>query len=183
MVSQRFLVWGSLVCGLAVHVARPSESLSRILDYGRSPYSDSGFQRVWLKQNLDFEGWNSQAHRAFPGSFESRNLSRDNLSWEVGRRRRAARAAAHAEPRGRCGCACYGAGPAACAGRASWLGVRAQMQEVWHSNPRLGGLRVSQFQVSGGQAPGSQGPPASRPPRRAFHPDKTNNNTKHNICG
>ena len=32
-----------------------------------------------------FEGWNSQAHREFPGKFESRNLSRDNLSREIGR--------------------------------------------------------------------------------------------------
>ena len=32
--------------------------------------------------NLDFEVCNSQAHRGFPGSFESTNLSRDNLSRE-----------------------------------------------------------------------------------------------------
>ena len=31
------------------------------------------------------KGWKSQAHREFPGKFESRNLSRDNLSRETGR--------------------------------------------------------------------------------------------------
>ena len=41
---------------------------------------------------LDFEGWHSQAHtgmpgifREFPRKFESSNLSRDNLSREIGR--------------------------------------------------------------------------------------------------
>ena len=38
------------------------------------------FQRVRLKQNLKFKGWNSQVHREFPGNLESRNLSRDNLT-------------------------------------------------------------------------------------------------------
>ena len=42
-------------------------------------------QRVWLKQNLNIEGWNSQVRREFPRSFESSNLSRDNLSGEIGR--------------------------------------------------------------------------------------------------
>ena len=32
----------------------------------------------------------------------------------------------------------------------SWLRVGSQMQEVWGSNPRPSGLRVSQFQASGG---------------------------------
>ena len=56
--------------------------LGYVIWYGRSPYEDSGFQRVRLKQNLTFKGWNSQAHREFAGKFESRNLSRDrdNLS-------------------------------------------------------------------------------------------------------
>ena len=35
--------------------------------------------------NLDFKGWNSQAHREFPGKFESSNVSRDNVSREIGR--------------------------------------------------------------------------------------------------
>ena len=34
---------------------------------------------------LSLRGWNSQAHGEFPGKFESRNLSRDNLSREIGR--------------------------------------------------------------------------------------------------
>ena len=33
-----------------------------ITTYGQSPYSDSGFQMVGLKQNLDRKGWNSRVH-------------------------------------------------------------------------------------------------------------------------
>ena len=36
-------------------------SIGMINHYGQSPYQDSGFQGVWLKQNLNFKGWNSQA--------------------------------------------------------------------------------------------------------------------------
>ena len=57
------------------------------VQYGQSPYLDSGLQRVWLKQNLNFEGRNSQPHREFSGNVESTNLSRDNLSREIGRSR------------------------------------------------------------------------------------------------
>ena len=39
----------------------------------------------WPKQNLNHTGWNSQVHRGFPGNVESANLSRDNLSREIGR--------------------------------------------------------------------------------------------------
>ena len=35
--------------------------------YAQSPYSHFGFSRVWLQHNLDFEGWNSQAHGDFLG--------------------------------------------------------------------------------------------------------------------
>ena len=31
------------------------------------------------------KGWNSQAHREFPGKFESSNVSRGNVSREIGR--------------------------------------------------------------------------------------------------
>ena len=31
------------------------------------------------------KGWNSHAHREFPGNLESTNLSRDNLSTDIGR--------------------------------------------------------------------------------------------------
>ena len=48
---------------------------TRILDY-------RGFE---LEHNLNWKGWNSQANRTFPGSFESTNLGRDNLSRETGR--------------------------------------------------------------------------------------------------
>ena len=34
-------------------------------------------RRAWLKGNLKFKGWNSQAHRELPGEFESSNLGRD----------------------------------------------------------------------------------------------------------
>ena len=50
-----------------------------------SPYWDDGSQRVWLTLDLNVKGWNSQAHREFPGKFESSNLSRDNLRREIGR--------------------------------------------------------------------------------------------------
>ena len=55
--------------------------------YGQSPYGQSpyGFQRAWLKHNLKLKGRNCQAHREFAGKFESSNLSRDNLSREIGR--------------------------------------------------------------------------------------------------
>ena len=36
-----------------------------------------------------FKGWNPQAHRELPGKFESSNLSRDNVSREIGRMRAA----------------------------------------------------------------------------------------------
>ena len=45
--------------------------------YGQSPYSHYGFQKVLLKHNLNYKGWNSHIHRGFPGKFESSNLSRD----------------------------------------------------------------------------------------------------------
>ena len=32
-----------------------------------------------------FKGWNAHVHREYPGKFESRNLSRGNLSREIGR--------------------------------------------------------------------------------------------------
>ena len=46
--------------------------------YGQSPYSDSGFHKVSLKQNLNIKGWKSQGHREVPGKFESRKLTGDN---------------------------------------------------------------------------------------------------------
>ena len=53
--------------------------------YSQSPYSDSGFLRVWLKLNLNIKGWNSHVHREFPGKLESSNLSREIHSREIGR--------------------------------------------------------------------------------------------------
>ena len=42
-------------------------------------------QRVLLKLNSDFEGWNSHVHRESPENRESANLSFENLSREIGR--------------------------------------------------------------------------------------------------
>ena len=42
--------------------------------YGQSPQQDSGFQRVLLKQNLIFKGWNSHAHREVPGIMLSQRI-------------------------------------------------------------------------------------------------------------
>ena len=38
------------------------------------------------QHNLDCKGWSSHVHREFPGNVESTNLSRDDLSGEIGRR-------------------------------------------------------------------------------------------------
>ena len=45
--------------------------------------------RFWFpegltQQNLNFKGWNYHVHRDCPGSVESTNLSRDDLSGETG---------------------------------------------------------------------------------------------------
>ena len=42
--------------------------------------------------------WNSHVHREFPGHFESSNLSRDNLSGEIGRKDAFASRAARSTP-------------------------------------------------------------------------------------
>ena len=47
-----------------------------------------GMSAVLLEHHLDCKGWNSQAHREFPGKFESSNLSRDNnCSREIERKK------------------------------------------------------------------------------------------------
>ena len=45
------------------------------------------FRGVLLKHNLNLKGWNSHVHRKFTGRFESSNVSRDNVSREMGRKR------------------------------------------------------------------------------------------------
>ena len=47
-----------------------------------------------VKHNLKFKGWNSHVYKGFPGKFESTNLSRDNLSTEMGRSAQVVQAAA-----------------------------------------------------------------------------------------
>ena len=44
-----------------------------------------GFRGFDSSLILMLEGWNSHVHGEFPGNFESSNLSRDNLSREIGR--------------------------------------------------------------------------------------------------
>ena len=41
---------------------------------------------VWLNQNLNSTGWNSHIQWEWSGNLESTNLSRDNLSREIGRK-------------------------------------------------------------------------------------------------
>ena len=46
--------------------------------------------RFWISKSLThaylkFKGWDSQARKEVPGKFETRNLSRENLSREIGR--------------------------------------------------------------------------------------------------
>ena len=45
--------------------------------FAQSPYCHCGFQGAWLKHYLNLKGWNSQAHREFPGMLESSNVSRE----------------------------------------------------------------------------------------------------------
>ena len=79
--------------------------LRRSSGCGQSPYSDSGFQRVWLKHNLRLKAWNSHVHREFPGMLESSNLGRANRSREIGRRGGSNHRRGTKQPRGcRTGC-------------------------------------------------------------------------------
>ena len=43
------------------------------------------FRGFALEHNLTIEGWDSQAHREFPGELEASNVSRDSVSRELGR--------------------------------------------------------------------------------------------------
>ena len=82
--------------------------------YIQSPYLHYGFLRVWLKHNLNSKGWNSQAHREFPRKFESSNLSRDNVSREIGRTSRGQSfdtLRANADKDRRVNCVCLLSGP------------------------------------------------------------------------
>ena len=75
--------YSSLLSGIAeLHLAIPAvgdgancEDLSPEPEAGtanlRTEIMD--FKRVGLKHNLNVTGWNSQAHREFPGKFESSN--------------------------------------------------------------------------------------------------------------
>ena len=52
----------------------------------RPPATTSAeFQGVWLQHNVDVKGRNSHVHRGFPGKLDSSNVSRDNVSREIGR--------------------------------------------------------------------------------------------------
>ena len=58
--------------------------------YAQSAYKEFGFQRVWLKQTLNCQGWEFSCpykfYRESPGKFDSRTLSRETLSRWTGRR-------------------------------------------------------------------------------------------------
>ena len=43
---------------------------------------------MWISEGwtLNLKGWNFQVHRGFPGKCESSNVSRDNVSREIGRK-------------------------------------------------------------------------------------------------
>ena len=72
-------------CRLCQGAVRKACLAIRFVDCAQSPYQHCGFHRVRLEHNLNSKGWNSQAHRGFPGKFESSNVSRDNVSTEIGR--------------------------------------------------------------------------------------------------
>ena len=59
-------------------------NLGAIKRYRQSPYEHCGFRWVWLKRDHTFREWTSQAHRGFTGSFESSDVSRDDVSREIG---------------------------------------------------------------------------------------------------
>ena len=63
--------------------------------YGQSPYSNYGFQRVRLEHNILRGG--ILISMIISRKFESTNLSRDNLSREIGRTRTRARVRAAVE--------------------------------------------------------------------------------------
>ena len=125
---------------------------TKILDF-------KGFDSSIL--DIKLKGWNSHVHAEFPQSSESTNLSRDDLSREVRRQLHSCRSAAWMSSL--CGVAFFllkvwklqdsnqaslrvfvyqcsgllvGSGTHSSVGRR----IGSQMQEVWGSNPRLGGL-------------------------------------------
>ena len=69
-------------------------SSTDVFFYAQSPYSNCGFQRVWLHRYVVFPEWNSHVQRGFPGKFESSNVSREigrthgrsvqTLDWNLG---------------------------------------------------------------------------------------------------
>ena len=82
----------SLFC-LPVSLSACRQSLSDWTKVGASIVSVRPISviRFWISEgltqaeSLNLKGWNSHAHRELPGNPESTNLSRDNLSREIGR--------------------------------------------------------------------------------------------------
>ena len=65
----------SLVTAACTSCATAANLLTKILDF-----------RGFDSSIILIKGWNSDVHRGFPGKLESSNLSRDNISREIGRR-------------------------------------------------------------------------------------------------
>ena len=61
-------------------IPRAANFRTKILDFG-------GFDSSRV---FKYKRWNSDVHREFPGNVSSRNLSSDNLSREIGRKRQLA---------------------------------------------------------------------------------------------
>ena len=64
----------------------PSHSHNHSNSTANLPTNIVGFRGFDSSIILNLKGWNSQTRREFPGKFESSNLSRDNVSREIGRR-------------------------------------------------------------------------------------------------
>ena len=64
----------------------PCYGLCYCVDTPNLPTNTVDFTGFDSSTNLKFTGWNSQAHRGFTGQFESSNVSRNNISREIGRK-------------------------------------------------------------------------------------------------
>ena len=70
----------------------PGEKRRGTRRYGQSPYSTKIPDFRWFDSSImlhNSKGWNTHVHRNFPGFVGSTNLSRDNMSREIGRSTRA----------------------------------------------------------------------------------------------
>ena len=76
-------------CSLGSFVVLKADHLGRLQVYRRAANLRTNimdFRGFDSSIILILTGWNSHVHRGFPRKFESSDLSRDNLSREIGRR-------------------------------------------------------------------------------------------------